>query len=133
MFQTGLKNFLDKVISMDPVAKKILEQVGILTDSLNGQMIPRETLLNHQKYEEIKKNIPELKEHFSSSSLTSLQKDAEMSQKWPLLNLVRQVLKSYKIDMKPVRKSDGYTKEGVKKYKRFFSLVKIEDPISEKV
>jgi len=116
---------------MDPVAKKILEQVGILTDSLNGQMIPRETLLNHQKYEEIKKNIPELKEHFSSSSLTSLQKDAEMSQKWPLLNLVRQVLKSYKIDMKPVR--NGYTKEGVKKYKRFFSLVQIENISSEKV
>ena len=26
--------------------------------------------------------------------------------------------------MKPHRKSDGYTKEGVKKYKRFFLIVK---------
>jgi hypothetical protein len=25
--------------------------------------------------------------------------------------------------MKPIRKSDGYTPEGVKKYKRFFEIV----------
>ena len=25
--------------------------------------------------------------------------------------------------MKPIRKSDGYTPEGVKKYKRFFQIV----------
>tara|TARA_Y100000816_G_C25910975_1_gene475105 strand:- start:558 stop:713 length:156 start_codon:yes stop_codon:yes gene_type:complete len=26
--------------------------------------------------------------------------------------------------MKPIRKSDGYTKDGVKKYKRFFLICK---------
>jgi hypothetical protein len=29
--------------------------------------------------------------------------------------------------MEPVRKSDGYTKEGVKKYKRYFQIRKTAD------
>jgi hypothetical protein len=55
--------------------------------------------------------------------MTSLQESAQTTQKWPLLNLVRQILHGYKYEMKPIRKSDGYTPEGVKKYKRFFEIV----------
>ena len=35
-----------------------------------------------------------MKKLYSSGSLTSLQKNAKDNQKWPLLNLVRQILKS---------------------------------------
>ena len=35
-----------------------------------------------------------MKKIYSSGSLTSLQKNAQDIQKWPLLNLVRQILKS---------------------------------------
>jgi hypothetical protein len=56
--------------------------------------------------------------------MTSLQESAGKEQKWPLLNLVRQILSVYKFDMNPVRKSDGYTPEGIKKYKRFFMVKK---------
>jgi hypothetical protein len=56
--------------------------------------------------------------------MTSLQKNADKSQKWPLLNLVRQILNVYDYKMEPIRKSDGYTLEGVKKYKRFFLIKK---------
>ena len=42
-------------------------------------------------------------------------------QKWPLLNLVRQILKVNNYRMKPIRKSDGKTKLGKKKYIRFFN------------
>jgi hypothetical protein len=56
--------------------------------------------------------------------MTSLQKNASKSQKWPLLNLVRQILSIYNYQMEPIRKSDGYTLEGVKKYKRFFQIKK---------
>jgi hypothetical protein len=80
-------------------------------------------LLNNSIYADIKKRIPELKKLFSSSAMTSLQESAETNQKWPLLNLVRQILHGYKYEMKPIRKSDGYTPEGVKKYKRFFEIV----------
>ena len=57
--------------------------------------------------------------------MTSLQKNAGNSQKWPLLNLIRQILGVYNYQMKPIRKSDGYTLEGVKKFKRFFLIEKI--------
>jgi hypothetical protein len=93
-------------------------------DELNGLTIPRETLLSDNKYDEIKYLIPDLKKNYSSSFMTSLQKNADKSQKWPLLNLIRQILHVYGYKMEPIRKSDGYTLEGVKKYKRFFLIHK---------
>lgn len=112
---------------MDEDSKKIMIIVGIqfeiLTD-LEGAFIPREQLLSDAKYIEIKNMIPDLKKSFSSSFMTSLQKNASKSQKWPLLNLVRQILSIYNYQMEPIRKSDGYTLEGVKKYKRFFQIKK---------
>jgi hypothetical protein len=56
--------------------------------------------------------------------MTSLQRNADKSQKWPLLNLVRQILSTHNYKMEPIRKSDGYTLEGVKKYKRYFLIKK---------
>jgi len=112
---------------MDEDSKKILNTIGInfeSIDNLDNFFIPREQLLSNFKYEEIKILIPELKKIFSSSFMTSLQKNAKQEQKWPLLNLVRQILSVYKYQMKPIRKSDGYTLEGVKKYKRFFEIKK---------
>ena len=112
---------------MDDNSKKILSMVGINFDSiieLENFFIPRETLISDLKYEEIKKLIPDLKKKFSSSLMTSLQKNAEKEQKWPLLNLIRQILSAYDYKMEPIRKSDGYTLEGVKKYKRFFQIIK---------
>ena len=74
----------------------------------------------------VKKDIVKLKELYSSGSLTSLQKNAQTSQKWPLLNLVRQILKSNEYKMDPRRKSNGYTPEGKKKYIRSFIIKKIK-------
>jgi hypothetical protein len=107
---------------MDEVCKKILERVGISSDDIHNKLIERDILLNDLIYEELKNKIPELKQPFSSSYLTCLQVNADKKQKWPLLNLVRQILNAYNIEMKPIRKSDGYTAAGIKKYKRFFLL-----------
>jgi hypothetical protein len=93
-------------------------------DELNGLIIPRDLLLSDAKYNEVKKTIPELKKNYSSSFMTSLHKNAEKIQKWPLLNLVRQLLNTYHYKMEPIRRSDGYTLEGVKKYKRYFQIKK---------
>jgi hypothetical protein len=93
-------------------------------DELDGILIQRELLLNNEKYKIIKNEINGLKKVLSSSSLTALHQTADTSQKWPLLNLVRQILSSYKYNMEPIRKSDGYTKDGIKKYKRFFQIKK---------
>jgi hypothetical protein len=111
---------------MDEISKKILNNVGIPIDislnELDGLLIAREDLLSQSRYNDVKLLIPELKTVFSSSFMTSLQKNAEKDQRWPLLNLVRQILHVHKFKMEPVRKSDGYTPEGVKKYKRFFVI-----------
>ena len=110
---------------MDEVVRQILIKAGIhfnILEELNGLYIPREQLLNDFVYELIKPQIPDLKTVLSSTLLTSLQKEASLKQKWPLLNLVRQLLNVYGFQMQPIRKSNGYTKEGVKKFKRFFLI-----------
>jgi hypothetical protein len=112
---------------MDEESKSVLKIVGIEFGELkeiDGFTILREVLLSQNKYEEVKKLIPELKKKYSSSFMTSLQKNADKSQKWPLLNLIRQILNNYEFKMKPLRKADGYTLEGVKKYKRYFQIYK---------
>jgi len=112
---------------MDEQSKSLLTIIGFEFDELkdiDGLIIPRETLLSDAIYEKIKSKIPELKKNYSSSFMTSLQKNADKSQKWPLLNLVRQILNVYHYKMEPIRKADGYTLEGVKKYKRYFQISK---------
>ena len=101
-------------------------------DQLNGMIIHRDTLLNNAVYNNVKNDIKTMKVLYSSGSLTSLQKNAETNQKWPLLNLVRQILKSNNYRMFPKRTADGYTKEGKKKYLRYFEVKKDEN-VSEKI
>ena len=103
----------------------VLSEIGIQIEKLEqakGLLIERDQLLCDKRYEEVKKLIPKLKQSYSSSFLTSLQKDADKTQKWPLLNLVRQMFKIHGYNMEPIRKSNGYTLDGVKKYKRFFLI-----------
>jgi hypothetical protein len=91
-------------------------------DDLDGLLLPREILLDVENYKIVKDEIGELKQMFNSSSLTALQSTAEDNQKWPLLNLVRQILKACNFKMTPKRISAGYTKEGTKLYKRMFII-----------
>ena len=113
----------------EEVLKKFFNQIGIeieATNNLDGVLITRETLLMDEKYNNIKKEelIQELKKIFSSTFLTSLQKNAEKNQRWPLLNLTRQILTQLGYNMVPHRKSDGKDATGKKKYKRFFIIQK---------
>jgi len=103
----------------------VLSEIGIKIEKLDdakGLFIEREQLLCDKKYEEVKKLIPKLKQTYSSSFLTSMQKNADKTQKWPLINLVRQMFSIHGYKLEPVRKSNGYTLDGVKKYKRFFLI-----------
>ena len=94
-------------------------------DDLNGMLLPREFFLDKEIYNSVKEDISILKQLFTSSALTSLQSNAEETQKWPLLNLVRQILRSCHYKMTPKRVSAGYTKEGKKIYKRMFIIEKL--------
>lgn len=94
-------------------------------DDLPGTIIPRETLLSEESYHNIKENIDNFKKYFSSSTMTSLHMNAEERQKWPLINLVRQILKANNFVMIPIRKANGYDKNKKKLFKRFFKIEKI--------
>ncbi len=95
-------------------------------DNLNGVSIPRDLLINDEKYEQLKDDILGLRKYLCSSSFTSLHKNAEKKQQWPLLNLVRQLLKAQNYALSPYKKSNGYTKDGKKKFIRYFRITKIE-------
>ena len=112
---------------MDDETKTLLKIVGFnfnTLENLVGYTILRNELLSDTKYEEVKMLIPKLKNKYSSTFMTSLQKNADKNQKWPLLNLVRQILNVYGLKMTPIRKSYGYTLDGVKKYIRYFKIVR---------
>ena len=94
-------------------------------DDLDGMLIPREIFLDKTNYINVKEDIAILKQIFASSSLTALQSTAEDNQKWPLLNLVRQILRSCNYKMTPKRISAGYTKDGKKIYKRMFIVEQV--------
>lgn len=114
---------------MNTTCKEILNISGIsfnCIDELENIEIDRDLLLNINKYEIIKEKITELKKITSSNNLTCLHENASINQKWPLLNLVRQILKHYKFIMKPIRRCNGYTIDGIKKFKRSFIIEKIK-------
>ena len=120
---------------MDPDLMIILKKTNILIEDeeiINGMIIPREILLRKEKYLELEEEINKIKKKFSSSRLTALQKTAKTNQKWPLLNLVRQLLKASNIKMIPKRQSNGYDETGKKKFKRFFILEKMKSVEAEK-
>ena len=114
--------------TIDKVSHYILQEIGLVfetADQLNSQFISRELFINNDKYLQIKEKILELKNVFSSSFLTSLHSNALKKQRFPLLNLIRQILRKYHYKMIPTRKSNGYTKDGIKLYKRYFTILKI--------
>jgi hypothetical protein len=103
---------------------RFLKQAGLVVNEnlsfLNGQIIPRDLLISDNKYEECKDSIFALKSDFSSSTLTCLQRSAQITQKWPLLNAIRQILKLTGFRMVPKRQANGYSKAGKKLYHRVF-------------
>ena len=120
------------------VVCKILNLSGIVIEELNnldGLLISRDILLDYEKYNKIKEFLKTLRQHsdFSSSTLTCLHNGADIKQKWPLLNLVRQILKVRNYRMVPIRKSDGKDNKGKKKYKRFFRVEKYKEVVQETI
>ncbi len=88
-------------------------------------LVERDIFLDLNKYKSLKESIKILKTKLKSCDFNCLHDNAIDKQRWPLLNLVRQLLKNINYKMKPIRKSDGYTEDKKKKYKRYFLIEKI--------
>ena len=89
---------------------------------LNNIEIARDILLDTERYRQAQEHIIQFRHILSSSYLTSLQSTAAINQRWPLINLLRQILKAYGYRMVPKRRAAGYTKDGIKLYKRVFII-----------
>ena len=114
----------------EKVILDFLKECGIIDkteETLEELYIKRDKLINIEEYENLDNSIIKLKDTFSTSSITSLQDSAKQRQKWPLLNLIRQLLKINGFILKPFRKSAGYTASGKKKYERYFHIEKKEN------
>ena len=98
---------------------------SVSIQSLDNIIFERNILLNQDTYQKVREKIPEIKNLFSSSYLNSLHKNAMDNQKWPLINIVRQILNSIGFKLVPIRKANGYTKDKQKIYKRFFKISKL--------
>lgn len=93
-------------------------------DNLNGTMINRKQLLDKNKYIDLIENIVELRELIGSSYLTGLQESALEKQKYPLVNVTRQLLKLLNYELKPYRMSAGYDHNtGKKLYERYYVVI----------
>jgi len=126
-------NFPENSAKSDEIAVilKILNLSGFVVENmkmLNGLSIPRDLLLSSEKYGVVSDYLEKLRKlkKYSSSTLTSLHGGAIKKQKWPLLNLVRQILKVENYRMVPFRKTDGKDKNGKKKYVRFFLIERMK-------
>lgn len=106
---------------------EFLKHIGVNTTfkEMDGLLIERNILLSDEKYKTVDEYKKSFKKYFKSGSFNSLQKTATTKQKWPLLNLTRQILKANQFKMTPIRKSNGYTKDGKKKFIRYFQINKI--------
>ena len=126
---------LDKIESRQIKKKKQIElllkifkllkfHTDILED-LTNLTFPRETLIQKENKEKLLELIPELKEVYNSSYLTCLHDNSIYKQKFPAVNLVRQVLKCHHLSLTPKIISNGYEKTtGKKKVSRIFKIEK---------
>jgi len=114
-------------IKRDEILIDFFNKIGISCEKIEeveGTQIERDMLLSDERYKIAKELIPGLRTIFSTTTLTSLQKPAEKNQRWPLINLTRQILKSCNYNLYPKRVCNGYDKTGKKLYKRLYIIEK---------
>ena len=91
--------------------------------------ISYDTLRDPKLIETLYQQIPNLKKFYKSSKLTCLHKNSTTNQKFPGVNMVRQILKCNKLKLQPMIICRGYNKAtGKKIIERYYQ---IKDVISE--
>ena len=115
--------------SVELILKEMLSQINIKFDTidelvdteiLRSDILSEEICNYFQKYQKTLKTLG-----YKTGTLTSLHKNNYVKQKWPAINMLRQLLKCNNLHMKPFVKSDGYDKSsGKKKTIRYFIIKK---------
>ena len=122
----------DKSTDINIILKNMLNFLKIKynkIDELIGKEIDRDDLLTKNIIEYYQTFQHDLKlGGFSTGKLTSLHKNNLTKQKFPAINMLRQVLKCKKMWLKPRVESKGYNKKTGKKFvKRSFIISLFEE------
>ena len=119
---------------MVKITDEIKEIFKILSIEVNSEqdlysvLIPRDLLLRVDIEQQLTSIIIKLKEKYKSSKLNCLHKNRDDKQKFPGINLVRQILRCNGYHLKPVKFSRGYCKHSGKKIvDRNFKVVRLEN------
>ena len=110
------------------VIKKFFSIINISVDNLDSLELlelDRDLLLKETINSEFSKLVEESKKVYNSSKLTSLHKNRLEKQKFPAINLLRQILKCNHYKLTPKTISLGYHKNGRKIIKRSYIINKI--------
>jgi hypothetical protein len=115
----------------EEILKTMLNILGISYDTIDeiqGKDLDRDLLLEHDIVNQLMVLKPAIRSSgYKSGKLTSLHKNNESQQKFPGINMVRQVLKCNGYKLHPYVISLGYDHEtGKKLTKRKFNIHKIE-------
>ena len=112
--------------------KEMLAKIGLKfenIDDIEGQIIERDILLTDEvssfllSFQEKIKNSG-----YKTGTLTSLHKNNNEKQRWPEVNILRQLLKCNQFRLKPFTKSNGYNKTtGKKNVLRFYRIEKLNN------
>jgi hypothetical protein len=107
-----LKNMLNIIdiqcTDLDDIVGTIIIRDKLLSDSLEDKFI---------SLQESTKNAG-----YSTGKLTSLHKNSNYTQKFPAINMLRQLLKCNGYWLRPKKESNGYTSSGSKIIKRYFVI-----------
>tara|TARA_B100000524_G_scaffold348190_1_gene251963 strand:+ start:5237 stop:5611 length:375 start_codon:yes stop_codon:yes gene_type:complete len=117
----NIVNILKDMLSILGIEFTNLENL-IDTELLRTDIIRQEVFNHFQNQQEKLKDLG-----YKTGNLTSLHKNNHMKQKWPAINMLRQVLKCNNLHLKPLIKSDGYDKTtGRKNTIRYYVITKLK-------
>jgi len=110
---------------------KLFETIGVKKKNINqldNYELSRDILLDKNVIKKCYNMINELRKEYSSNELTCLHINSINKQKFPGINMFRQITKENNLNMKPVVVSNGYCPiTGNKKVIRSFIINKLNN------
>ena len=109
-------------------------------NDISNIILKQDTLKSKTLISDLNEKVPNLKSYYNSSKLTCLHKNSLDKQKFPAVNMFRQILKCNSFKMEPYVISKGYDKfSGKKLVERYYrirdliSLEGIKEEIKEEI
>jgi len=107
--------------------KDIFSALEIKIDNrydISNLILRQETLRCKNLIDQLNEKVPNLKTFYNSSKLTCLHKNSLNKQKFPAVNMFRQILKCNSFKMEPYVISKGYDKfSGKKIVERYYKMI----------